>query len=265
MISTLERVVSDVPEDSTIYLGNFGAQLFSVGHELIAQGRSGLRVIAPSGGILVDQLIGAGTTDAIVVSHCWNPIGPAPTRNFVREVSAGRIHVTELSFGAITSALIAAAWRVPFMPTSDLSETAYVAEDRSGGLLAVAECRLGHVPVVAAIRPDIAFIHVDQATVDGDAMLAQPAADALAAAQAAQRVVLIAERIVDRLPRPADIAGLVVHSVVEHPGAVWPDGAAGHYERDVTAYIEYADLPADRDSIGIWWTRTTERWNALHG
>jgi glutaconate CoA-transferase subunit A len=35
---------------------------------------------------------------------------------------------------------------------------------------------------------------------------------------------------------------LLIDLLVEHPGAVAPDGVAGLYERDVAAYEEYAEV-----------------------
>jgi len=196
-------------------------------------------------------LIAAGVVEGIVVSHCWNPSGPEPAHNFVRAAHEG-LPVVELSFGALTAGLTAAAWGVPFLPTTDLGATGYVTDGRAGGLLDVARCAYGSAPVVAAIRPDVAFVHVDLATRDGNARLAQPAADALIAAQAARQVVIVAEEVVPRLPGAADIPGLLVSAVVEYPGAVRPDSCPGRYHRDIDAYRDYAAVSSDPAAAVAW-------------
>jgi glutaconate CoA-transferase subunit A len=38
------------------------------------------------------------------------------------------------------------------------------------------------------------------------------------------------------------LPAVLVDLLVEHPGAVAPDGVAGHYERDVAAYESYAGV-----------------------
>ncbi|MFT3874142.1 MAG: CoA-transferase [Nocardioides sp.] len=256
LLTTLRAAVASVEIGEKIYLGNFGSQLFSVGHEMLRQRCSGLHLIMGSGSILLDQLIAGGVTDEITISHCWNPIGPAPAHHFVSAVQRG-IRINELSLGAFAAGLTAGAWDVPFLPTSDLTRTDYVAGDRSSGLLGEVKSPWGSCSVVAAIRPDLAFVHVDRATTEGNAVLAQPASDALAAAQAARRLVLVAEEIVDRLPGPADVPGAIVDAVVHHPRAVHPDGCPGRYPRDVSAYQEYAHVCTDSIAAAAWRPATT--------
>jgi glutaconate CoA-transferase subunit A len=251
-LTTLESAVAGIAGGDVVYIGNFGAQLFSVGHELIRQQKRGLHIIAPSGGILVDELIAEGVTASITVSHCWNPVGPAPTMNFRDAVEGGSLPVRELSFGTLCDALAAAAGGHPFMPTTDLGGTGYLTEGRTGGLVRELETPFGRVIVVAAISPDVAFLHVDHATTDGDGWLRHPVADAKVAAQAAHRTVLVTEEIVAGGPSVADIPSLLVSAVVHHPGGVMPDGAAGRYPRDIARYQGYAAVGRDRGLLASW-------------
>jgi glutaconate CoA-transferase subunit A len=251
-VRSLEDAVAEVSAGDRVLLGNFGSQLFSVGHELIRQRKRDLHIIAGSGGILLDQLLLEGVVRKATVAHCWNPIGPATAKGWRAANEDGRLDLVELSLGALNSALLAAAWNVPFMPTTDLRDTGYVTEGRARGHLDIARCSLGETPVVAALRPDIAFLHVDRATADGDGWLEQPAADVSVAAMAARRTVLVAEELVDASGRPCDIPGVVTTAVVERPGAVYPDGAPGRYERDIAAYQGYAELAGDISKIAVW-------------
>lgn len=254
MLTSLAEAVASVPDRACVYLGNFGAQLFAVGHELIRSGRRDLRLILPSGGILLDDLIAEGVTTDVVVSHCWNPIGPARTEHFQRGAQEGWLTVTELSFGAICSALQAAALDVPFATTTDLSRTDYL--ERSGGMLAEVRCEFGEATVVRALAPDVAFLHVDRASTDGRGWVASPLTDVLTAAQAARRTVLVAEELVTEEQAegegPATIPGLLVSAVVHAPGAVRPDGAAGRYGRDLTAYAVYSTVAGTAEGRAAW-------------
>jgi glutaconate CoA-transferase subunit A len=251
---TLEEAVSDVADGSQVLLGNFGAQLFAVGHELVRQGKRDLHIVAGSGGILLDQLLHEGIVRAATVAHCWNPVGPATARGWRSAVESGRLQLTELSLGALSSALLAGAWGVPFMPTTDLEATGYRTDHRANGLLDIARCSLGETTVVAALQPDVAFIHVDRATADGDGWVSQPGADVTAAAMAARQTVLIAEELSSdpRAWGPCTIPGAVTRSVAVRPGAVYPDGALGRYPRDITAYQDYARLDGHADGIAEW-------------
>ena len=249
MVIPLADAVASVPDGACVYLGNFGAQLFAVGHELIRARRRDLRIVAPSGGILLDDLIAEGVTTDVVISHCWNPVGPARTEHFQRGAQDGWLTVTELSFGAICSALSAAAADVPFTTTSDLSRTDYL--PRSGGMLAQVQCDFGEATVVRALAPDVAFLHVDRATSDGRGWLTSPGADVLVAAQASRRTVLVAEEI-DEGDGPATIPSLLVEAVVHAPGSVRPDGAAGRYGRDLDCYAEYSRVSGTAEGRAAW-------------
>ena len=75
-----DAVAATVADGDCVWLGNFGAQLFAVGAELIRQGRRDLHVVIGSGGLLLDQLLAAGVCAEVTFTHCWSPVGPRPTR-----------------------------------------------------------------------------------------------------------------------------------------------------------------------------------------
>jgi glutaconate CoA-transferase subunit A len=256
-----DAVREHVRPRATVYIGNFGAQLFSVGHELIRQGHSGLHVIAGSGGLLLDQLIGAGVADAVTFAHCWNPVGPAPAWNLRRVAEAATadrfapVEIRELSLGMLGTAFQAAAWGVPFLPLAISDETGYVQDDWARGLLGRVSSDFGDTWVVRALQPDVAFLHADLADSHGNALLTEPNGEHLVAAQAAVRTVLVAEQVLpdgQHLPHPATLAGVHVDAVVEHPGAAAPDGTPRRYPRDVDAYADYAAVSATVEGFRSW-------------
>jgi glutaconate CoA-transferase subunit A len=231
-LSDLAAAVEEhVADGDCVWIGNFGAQLFAVGDELIRQGRRDLHVVIASGGILLDRLLAAGVVGEATFSHCWSPVGPRPTPHFRRAWQEGSdVRWNELSLGTLTAALGAAAAGVPFAPVALSAETHYRA------LLAEVDSPFGRATVVRAIAPDVAFVHADSADRSGNAAIGAPAGDALVAAQAACRTVVVCEELLDRTT-PA-IPAAFVDAVVVHPGAVAPDGVAGRYRRDVAAYLE---------------------------
>ncbi|MFG1948517.1 CoA transferase subunit A [Nonomuraea sp. NPDC048826] len=259
LLGLSEAVTAHVRPGRTVYLGNFGAQLFAVGHEIIRQRRTGLHVVIGSGGILLDQLLGAGVPDSVTFGHCWSPVGPGPTWNFRRAAESGDRTVTlhELSLGLLTAALTAGAWGVPFMPVPGLPGTGYADEDWPNGRLSRVDTVFGAADIVAAITPDVAFVHVDQADAEGNGVIRGPLGETPVAAQASRALVLVAEEIVDtETARRAGIAipGLLTSAVVHHPGAVAPDGAIGRYERDVAAYERYVAGTATPEGFAAWLT-----------
>jgi glutaconate CoA-transferase, subunit A len=257
VLDLAEAVQCYVKDGDVVYVGNFGTQLFTVGHELIRQRRRELHVVVPSGGLLLDQLLGAGCVGAATFGHCWSSIGPRPTWNFRRryEQQQDSVRWYELSLGALSAALLAGAWRVPFMPVAVSSQTAYLAEGLANGRLSQASSEFGTATIVRAIRPRVAFIYADRVDRWGNAVILGPQSDVSAAAQAADEVVVVAEELVSEAQvraTPAAIPGVLVSAVVIAPGAVRPDGATRRYPRDVTAITDYCLRTATPEGFSSW-------------
>jgi glutaconate CoA-transferase, subunit A len=256
-LSLPEAVAAYAPDGARVYLGNFGAQLFCVGHELIRQRRRELDVVIASGGLLLDQLFGAGLVRTATFGHCWSPVGPTPAWNFRRlaesGAAAGRLH--ELPLGWFTAALAAGAQQLPFMAVPDLPGTGYVTEDWPGGRTHVVETPFGSARVISAEVPDVAFVHADLADPAGNAAIRGPLGETVLAAQAARATVVVAEAVVPTaqvLAAGVTLPGLIVNAVVECPGAVRPDGAIGRYDRDVVAYRRYSAASRTADGFKQW-------------
>lgn len=262
-LSLAEAVSAYVGPGSQVYLGNFGAQLFSVGHEMIRQQCREVEVVIASGGLLMDQLLGAGVLRSATFGHCWSPVGPSPAWNFRRAAERGddATSLHEMSLGMITAALTAGAWDVPFMPVPTLEHTGYVDEDWPRGRRSSVVTEFGTADIVAALSPDVAFVHVDMADREGNGVIRGPVGEVLVAAQASRSVVLVAEEIVTTeavLAAGMTVPGLLTAAVAHHPQAVAPDGAIGRYDRDVAAYENYVAQAATPAGFESWLTSLTQ-------
>jgi glutaconate CoA-transferase subunit A len=251
-----DAVAATVADGDCVWLGNFGAQLFAVGAELIRQERRDLHLVIGSGGLLLDQLLAAGVVAEVTFTHCWSPVGPRPTRAFrAAWEEERRVRFHELSLGALTAALEAGAAGVPFAPVALDPKTGYL--DWTPSMLAKVESPFGEATVVRALRPDVAFVHGARADALGNVEIGAPAGEAPAAVAAAKRTVAVVEQAAappaasshfsSDTGQRCELTGVVVPAVlvdllVEHPGAVVPDGVAGLYDRDVAAYEEYAGV-----------------------
>jgi glutaconate CoA-transferase subunit A len=145
--------------------------------------------------------------------------------------------------------LRAASLGVPFEPVPGFRGTDLPA---AAGFGVVRDPWTGaEVYVVPALRPRWAVLHVQEADPVGNARIfASPGYDLLMA-QAADGVILTAERLVAseelaRVPELTRISGLTVAAVVEAPGGARPGDCPRCYDIDeagVRRYLEAARTP----------------------
>jgi glutaconate CoA-transferase subunit A len=175
-------------------------------------------------------LTGAGCATRIDVGFLGygNYIGQA--------VCEGRVRVYEWTNGGLALRMLAGARGVPFLPARDLLgsdhmvvSAAKVIEDPYAGL---------PVAVVPALNPDVAFLHVHQADIYGDARIFGTNLFALEAAMASHRVIVSAEEIIDheefrKDPMRTTIPYFLVDAVVHAPFGAYPGGMPARYELDL--------------------------------
>ena len=84
-MSMREAVLRYVPDGQELLIGGFAfSDPTALAHELIRQQRKNLFIMKTSGGVLVDQLIGAGCVERVLSCHVWNSVGPVPAHCFRR-------------------------------------------------------------------------------------------------------------------------------------------------------------------------------------
>jgi len=110
------------------------------------------------------------------------------------------------------------------------------------------------VVVVPALVPDVAIVHVQEADAAGNARIVGTRFEDVLMVQAARRVILTAERIVDgasfeAAPEEVAIPGFMVDAVVEAPGGAWPFSCAGLYDYDAAYLTEYVAAGRDEGTL----------------
>ncbi len=175
-------------------------------------------------------LVGAGCASRIDVGFLGygNYIGQA--------VCDGRVKVYEWTNGGLALRILAGARGVPFLPTRDLLGSDNIAVSAAK----VIEDPYTGTPVclVPALNPDVAFIHVHQADVYGDARIFGTNLFALEAAMASRRVIVSAEEIVApdefrKDPMRTTIPYFLVDAVVHAPFGAYPGAMPARYEIDL--------------------------------
>lgn len=211
-------------------------------HELIRQGKRRLNLVKTAGAYDVDLLCGTGVADAVTAGFVGfeNVFGMAPL--YRRGVESGAVHAYEHACYSVIAGLRAAIQGVPFMPVAGLLDSDV---RQAQGFLTVRDPYSGReVVAIAAIIPDLAIIHVQQADAQGNARIDGTLFEDVLMVAAARRVVLTAEEIVDgasfaAAPERTSIAGFMVDAVVHAPHGAWPCSCAGLYDYDADYLAAY--------------------------
>lgn len=264
VLSMREVVEQFAQDDQQLLIGGFAySDPLAFSHELIRQRRRGLEVIKTSGGVLVDQLIGAGCVDRLLMCHLWNSVGPEPAHCFRRAVEHGNpapIELEELSYGAMTMALLAGACDLPFMPTTPVQGSGHdVHRTFRPEKLAVTRSPFDgtDVSVVAPLKPELGVFHVQRVDQFGNAQAMGPTAELRYAIAACRKVVIVAEELVDtgvvrQRPELTVAPGFIVDAIVIEPWAAHPTDSYGDYLRDLDHHALYAECSRTEEGFASY-------------
>jgi len=251
MAQAIERFV---PDGATVALGTALEPLipFAAGHEIIRRSRRDLELVGPISDALFDQLIGGGCVRRVTAAwvgnvseglgHCY--------RRAAEEGVPRSIEVHDHSNFSISLALWAAAWNVPSLPTRTLLGSDIL---RTNPNLASGD----GVVHVAAVKPDVAIVHVQRADEHGRAHAWGPLGITEEAGLAAGRVIVTCEELVDPGVTLSDPNRILfpetkVVAVVREPGGAHPSPVQGHFKRDHAFYRDYAARSRSRDGFEAW-------------
>jgi glutaconate CoA-transferase subunit A len=220
-------------------------------HEIVRQGKCGLEVVKTAGAYDVDLLCAAGCVDAVSAGFVGyeTPFGMAPA--YRKAVEAGRVAAHEHACATVIAGLRAAIQGVPFMPVAGLQGSDLPA---ARGFQSLTDPYAGtEVFVVPALRPDVAIIHVQEADAQGNGRIVGTRFEDVLMAQAASRVILTAERIVDaegfrEVPETVAIPGFLVDAVVPAPRGAWPFSCTPYYGYDAEYLAAWVNAARDQES-----------------
>jgi glutaconate CoA-transferase subunit A len=222
-----------------------GSDSIVFGVEMVRQGRKNLNVICHCGSQQVNLLGAVGAIRRVEVGFSGLEVyGFAAGLN--RAVTSGKTLIEDYSNGAMALRLFGGAMNWPFVPA-----TVNIYNDQQW-------CSCDHpdqypcskkVPLITdpftgkkcgafrTIRPDVAAIHVTMADIYGNAIMLGTEWNRFEMSRASEKVVLIADRIVDtdcmrQYPNLVRIIGEVVDAVVYWPFASYPQASCGLYDSD---------------------------------
>lgn len=243
-------------DGDSLYITGFTHLIgFGAAHEIIRRRRRDLTLIRLTPDVVYDQMVAAGCARHLHFSFLGNP-GVGSLKAIRRAIEAGEIGWTEYTHGSLIAALRAGATGAPFALApaagrTDLAEHS----DRFADVTSPFDGE--RVGVVAALRPDLAIVHVQRADVEGNAQVWGPVGDIPEAANAARRVIVTAEEIVEtellrRDPNRTVLLGGAVDAVVHLPWGAHPSYAQGMYGRDNRFYREWAEISSTREGIDAY-------------
>jgi len=231
---------------------------FAAGHEIIRQRKRDLTLCRLTPDLIYDQMIAAGCAKKLVFSYLGNP-GVGSLHAVRRAVEKGipvPLEVEEYSHFGMVGRFIAGAAKLPFYPVrtfagSDLPSAnprIKQVSDPYGG---------DQVYVVPPLYPDVTVVHVQRADDQGNAHIWGLMGMQAEAAFAAQRVIIVAEEIVDEAVIRADpnrsiIPGLIVDAVVHEPYGAHPSYSQGYYDRDTQFYLDWDPISRDHQTLLAW-------------
>lgn len=249
-LKTLPEAVAQIPGGATIALGGntFHRSPSAAVHELVRQGKEGLRVVKTAGAYDVDLLAGAGCIDRAAVGYVGFEavFGLAP--NYRQAVEEGRLIVEEHACYTVATALRASIQGVSFLPVAGIFGSDIVP---ARGWKTVRDPYTGEEMVaIARLTPDWAILHAEKADPLGNAFVSGSLFEDLLMANAASRVMVTAEEVVStdtfrKEGSHAAVPGYLVEAVVHAPRGAWPCSCGELYPMDEAYLASYLEASGD--------------------
>jgi glutaconate CoA-transferase subunit A len=259
-MSLRDAVAEFVSDGDTVALeGTSHLVPFAAAHELIRQGRKELTVVRLAPDLVLDQLVGMGCVGRLVFGWGGSPghvrlprLRDALEEDWPTALAAEQLRPTDLA-----AAYEAGAMNLPFGVLSGYGGAASVPRTTR---IRPLRCPFTgeEVAVVRALRPDVAFVHAQEADRCGNVLLWGDLGVQKAAALASRRTIVTVEEIVDDLcawPNAYKLPSRAVTAVCVVPGGAHPSPALGHYERDRGFYRAWDGIARHRDVFRAWMER----------
>ena len=257
IVSLAEAVASAVHDGDTVAMEGFTHLIpFAAGHEVIRQRRRDLTLVRMTPDVIYDQLIGAGCVSKLIFSWGGNPgVGSLHRfRDAVEHDWPRPLEIEEHSHAGMANRYVAGASGLPFAVLRGYSGTGLV--DQTPTIKPITCPFTGEtLMAVAALNPDVAIIHAQQADRQGNVQLWGLTGVQKEAVLASKRAIVTVEEIVAELePRPQAVVlpSWTVSYVACVRGGAHPSYAAGYTERDNDYYVAWDPIARDRERFQGW-------------
>lgn len=199
----------------------------------------------PTGGLQVDQLVGAGLVRSVETSAVsLGEAGGAP--RFNQAIAQGRIVVRDATCPAIHAGLMAAQKGNPFQPLRGIIGSDILRFRPDWRVIDNPFAEDGDpIVLIPAARPDIAIFHAPMADRHGNVWIGRRR-ELAAMAYAADQTLVTVERVVEEnllgneMSAAGTLPALYVTEIAVAPGGAWPYGLWGEYATDTAEILRYA-------------------------
>lgn len=263
MQSSIGDLVELIPNGSSIALG--GSFLHrspnGVTRELVRQQKQGIELIKQSPGYDVDLLCRAGVVDRVKAGIVALEGNYGLARYYRKGVEDGSVQLEEHACATLTAGLRASAFGIPFQLCAGIDGSQLAAlngwemvEDPYGSGR--------HGWAIPPIEPDIAILHVNDVSPNGDGRVVGTSHWDRIMSRSAKKVYLVAERMAsmesfEEQPNLTLVPDFLVDAFVIAPMSAWPGSCWPEYEVDYAAIDDYLvdgkealDLHLDRGPEG---------------
>ncbi len=256
MLTSLRDMAKNIEQGMRIALPvDYAGVSMAMTKPIIERGAGDLHLICvPTGGLQVDQLVGAGLVRTVETSAVsLGEAGGAP--RFNEAVREGAIRVMDATCPAIHAGLMAAQKGSPFVPMRGLIGTDVLRYRSDWRVIDNPFAEAGDpIVLIPAIRPDIAVFHAPVADRFGNVWIGRRR-ELAAMAYASAKTVVTVERVVEEslLLSETTAAGtlpaIYVTAVAHAPKGAWPYGLWGEYPTDTAELLRYASAARTADGF----------------
>ena len=248
-----DAVARFVRDGDTVVIEGFTHLIsFAAGHEIIRQRRRDLTLCRLTPDLIYDQMIAAGCAKKLVFSWAGNP-GVGSLFAFRRAVESGQLEIEEYSHFGMVGRFLAGAARLPFWTLRDYAGTDL---PRANPRIKSVQCPYTgeELATVPALNPDVTIVHAQRADAQGNTQVWGLLGVQKEAAFASERVIVVAEELVDERvirsdPNRTLIPAAVVSAVVVEPWGAHPSYAQGYYDRDNDFYVSWEAISKERTQL----------------
>jgi glutaconate CoA-transferase subunit A len=252
---SLKRAVETFVHDGDyLGIGGFGANRTPVAacHEIVRQGKKEMGFAGHTATHDMQILSAGKVYNRIDVAYVVGLEARGLSATSRKYLESRAVQVSEWTNYALSVRLQAAAMGVPYLPMRGMLGTDTF--EKSGAVAAPCPFTGKKMTLVPALGPDVAFIHVHEADIYGNARFEGIAVADLELAGASRHVVITCERLVPhdeitRAPHKTQIPYFIVDAVCEVPFGAYPGTMPNEYFSDEAHLREWMTVEKNPDTL----------------